>query len=142
MWKKIFDKKVSSDKESDLKIFESQNPFHILSDNPEETVQNIVKRNWLKNTPKKSLKKCKKCNFKRRSCAVDFSNCKTFHRPCTSCNKLGHNPKSMQCKSRRKIKEVKQPKNQKPRKAPKKCTMNKDILQLLRNWIDQIEHTV
>ena len=127
--KKLFcDKKTkisSSVLESCLKKFECQNSFQILSDNPEETVQKIIKRNMLKQTPKKSLKKCKNCNFKRRSCVVDISNCKTFNRPCLSCNKPGHNPKSLQCKVRGKGNIVKQTPNENGSEA---FSINRDIL--------------
>ena len=54
-----------------LEKFETKNRFDVLINNHEETVLKIIKRNSLSSTSKYLLKKCKKCNFKKRNCLVD-----------------------------------------------------------------------
>ena len=55
-------------------------------------------------SPKSSLKKCRFCNFKKRSCTLHKSNCTAVSSTCYSCNKAGHFPKSLNCKKTRRSK--------------------------------------
>ena len=118
-----------------VKRFESKNRFEVLISNPEEDVPKIVKRLILSNTSKRSLKKCKKCNFKRRDCLVDSAKCKASQRWCSKCKKHGHYPQSLYCKARKKIQsmiKIKVP-------AAKPFAFNADMLFLLNKRIDIIE---
>ena len=134
----------------DLSPFENKNQFGILTDNAEEKVENILKRVKLLNTSKRHLKKCKKCNFKKRSCLVDFSTCKSFDKFCSKCNKKGHFPQSQECKSRRKIKKENLQKTENPdgcrikkenlQQTQKPFDINPQILFLLKNKIHQLEY--
>ena len=52
--------------------------------------------------PRSTLKKCRFCNFKKRLCALNRSECSAFYRSCNSCKKKGHFPKSLNCTKTRK----------------------------------------
>ena len=51
--------------------------------------------------PKRFLKKCRNCGFKKRSCVRTKMSCKALQLTCYTCKKLGHFPKSLQCKRRK-----------------------------------------
>ena len=53
------------------------------------------------------LKKCRNCNHKKRSCLELRSNCNAFQRSCFGCKKIGHFPRSLNCKKTRNIKKSK-----------------------------------
>ena len=55
---------------------------------------------------KKRLKKCRFCGFKKRSCLIDSSGCKARQLNCVKCSKLGHFPKSLNCKFKKKVPEI------------------------------------
>ena len=82
---------------------ETLNRFQILEDNDLEDIESInrkYQRNVrFKTVAKKLLKKCKKCNFKKRNCTLDPLTCKAAHRTCWTCGKYGHNPQSQNCKA-------------------------------------------
>ena len=84
-----------------LKQFETKNSFEVLIDNPEENLEQIISRNKILSTPKKSLKRCRKCHFKRRACILDSSKCNSLQKCCRKCKKIGHLPKSINCKGRK-----------------------------------------
>ena len=123
-----------------LKRFETNNRFEVLLENPEENVQNVIKRNLLKQIPKKNLQKCKSCFFKRRSCIVDSFACKAYNRRCFTCNKLGHNPKSKKCTLQSKTTKTGKSSHQPTPQAPTKFSLSKTILKQIRNKIEHIEY--
>ena len=51
----------------------------------------------LKNIPKRFLKKCKLCCFKKRSCFLCPSLCTALNKNCFNCGIQGHFPKSKMC---------------------------------------------
>ena len=57
-----------------------------------------------------SRKKCKNCNFNSK-CHASKANCKAFDKRCFYCGKLGHFPKSMNCKKYRKNHQYKKKQN-------------------------------
>ena len=77
-----------------LRLFGTSNRFDILRDNTKEDITEMIN---ILNTPKRLLKKCKRCNKKRRACILDPSSCKTFDTPCSRCKKYGHCHKSINC---------------------------------------------
>ena len=115
-----------------LKIFETKNCFDVLEDNQEEDYQKILKRRSLLHISKKRLKKCKKCNFKRRSCLVDSTECKAHYRSCFKCKKQGHFPRSPQCKAGHKLKK-------KVSNVSKTFVLNKNTLFLVKKRIMELE---
>ena len=46
-------------------------------------------------------KKCRYCNFKKRSCFFNPHSCKAKQLRCYSCLKMGHFPQSLNCKARK-----------------------------------------
>ena len=68
-------------------------------------IQNSIIR-----TPKKKLKKCRFCNFKKRKCMLNYFSCKALQLSCTKCLKIGHFPQSLNCKARRKKRDYTQEK--------------------------------
>ena len=115
-----------------LNKFKTANRFDILRDNQEEDLLKILR------TTKRSLKKCRKCNFKKRTCILDPSSCKEARSICRKCERFGHFPQSVYCKA------------QKPRKqkhslantfhnCPHSQKYKEDILHLLNKRIDQLE---
>ena len=55
------------------------------------------------------LRKCKHCNFKRRSCMLDRLSCPALQKTCFACKKDGHFPKSINCKKSRMDKRSRTP---------------------------------
>ena len=88
-------------KDVTLDHFSTGNRYGLLVDNAEEDVFKIIRRNMVKDTPRKSLKKCRYCNYKKRTCFIDSFSCKARQRKCTLCNKRGHYPQSLNCKERK-----------------------------------------
>ena len=63
--------------------------------------KNICLQKWtLEVIPKKYLKKCRWCGYKKRRCFSNPNFCSAFNKECFSCNKVGHFPKSILCKSK------------------------------------------
>ena len=88
-------------KKDDL-IFDGDETFNllqILEDGVAEDFDEVIK---FEQIPKHQLKKCRKCNFKRRTCVVNITMCKANQKRCVSCQKAGHYPQSLNCKVRRK----------------------------------------
>ena len=83
-------KKMFNSKTLKWTKFFDNNPFEILMDNHEEGIKDIVKRNVILMTPKHCLKKCKRCNFKKRTCLFDSSTCKAAQQWCFNCTKKGY----------------------------------------------------
>ena len=55
----------------------------------------------LENIPRRFLKKCKFCGYKRRSCFLRPSPCKALDKTCFKCGIEGHFPKSKKCNGRK-----------------------------------------
>ena len=60
-------------KEGRIIQFKTKNRFETLQDNEEEDLEKLLKRLTILQTPKRFLKKCRYCNFKKRSCALNPS---------------------------------------------------------------------
>ena len=54
-----------------------------------------------KKSSKRRLKKCRYCNFKKRTCIVDPFSCKALKLKCFKCRRSGHFPQSLNCKARK-----------------------------------------
>ena len=91
-------------KSDSLGIFSVTNRYSLLEDNPEFEMERLMWRNKILITSKKKLKKCKFCNFKKRSCLLDPEQCKALYSQCFKCNKKGHFPASVNCQTHKKIK--------------------------------------
>ena len=63
---------------------------------------NSTVRNSVLKTPKRFLRKCRHCSFKKRTCVVDPFSCNARHKNCSVCFKVGHYPQSMNCKAKSK----------------------------------------
>ena len=74
----------------------------VKSHNPKEKIDAIVKTLDKVHLKKVHLNKCRNCNFKKRSCHLDSFSCTIFQKTCFACNKVGHFPKSLNCKKTRK----------------------------------------
>ena len=120
-----------------LTKFFDNNQFEILVDNPEEGINDIIARTVILRTPKHCLKKCKRCNFKKRTCVIDSYSCKVIQQNCLKCNKKGHFPQSPYCKAQKRSKATKETKLKKERIITK--ILDKNILELVAIKIDQLE---
>ena len=141
--------------------YEDHNTFEALKGNTIEDVTEIL--NILR-APKKSLKKCRRCNYKKRTCVLDPWACISYERKCNRCHKYGHSPKSLNCKINRKETELKLRKTRvenssdslKKKNFEKKSRINKhvptssktkvepinlsaELLVLIQNRIDELE---
>ena len=104
-WKEQKQEEKRSKKKSDsLEIFLVTNRYSLLEDNPEFEMERLMWRNKILITSKKKLKKCKFCNFKKRSCLLDPEQCKAIHSQCFKCSKKGHFPASINCQTHKKFK--------------------------------------
>ena len=113
--------------------FVTPNPFIIVENNAEEDLDSMIQ---IKKMPKHLLKKCKHCNFKKRSCVLDPSSCSALNETCFKCDKKGHFPQSICCKINKKSKKWKkiimpESKSSKP--------MSKEYFHLIEDRIDQLE---
>ena len=116
-----------------LKSFKTENRVDVLKGNEEMDLESVLKVNDILRKAKHSLKKCKKCNNKKRTCALDPKSCKATHSVCFKCRKIGHFPKSMSCKSNRVSKSKCSPYNQHSRQ------WKKDVLLLVTKRIYLLE---
>ena len=130
----------------DLSQLRTPNPFQILEDMDEDILPNLItiiktkqfetkliKTNQIK---KRCLKKCRHCNFKKRSCNLNFLNCVALSKICFRCGKNGHFPKSMNCKYNRKGEREKKIIDQERKKLP---VISMTVLTLVREKIKQLE---
>ena len=102
--KEIDQLEIQKIKRMKWKKFFNENLFEVLKDNHEESISDIITRNVILKTPKHCLKKCKRCNFKKRTCIFDASSCKAIQQMCLKCNKKGHYPQSPYCKASKRSK--------------------------------------
>ena len=77
------------------------NRFQLLEDRNEDELNDLIHIHRIQQTPRHKLKKCRKCNYKKRTCEIDSSKCKSNSKDCYACHKHGHFPNSMNCKKRR-----------------------------------------
>ena len=84
---------------TNLKQFETYNIYNLLI--PEYKIED-KKLDTVRILPRKKLRKCLKCGFKKRSCVLDPQNCTAMNNFCFRCERPGHFPKSMNCKSSKK----------------------------------------
>ena len=72
--RKRMQNKRMKESEDDRKIkvnkSKSVNLFDILREHPEEDISRILSRLEVLRIPRKSLQKCKKCNYKKRKCTL------------------------------------------------------------------------
>ena len=92
-------KRVEIYNDKTLVQFETSNPFKLLGIMNEDYLERTVSKVNLKSVPKCSLKKCRYCNYKKRSCGISSSSCVARIKKCFKCGKRGHYPQSMCCKA-------------------------------------------
>ena len=122
-----------------LKRFETANKFDVLRGNGESDLDKILKVNKILITPKHSLKKCRRCNFKKRTCIIDPGSCKASQFFCFRCNKFGHFPKSIFCKTRNKYKKNKVSKKYCYTNYEQSKQWKEDVYLLVMKRIHQLE---
>ena len=89
-------------KRNKLSCFQTLNRFQMLTDNPEDEMDKLMKRLDCVVANKKSLKRCRTCHFKKRQCILNPNLCTAINHVCSHCKKPGHFPKSLCCKKKRK----------------------------------------
>ena len=114
-----------------VKIF---NRFQLLEDKQNGDLQDLIRSIKIQKTPRHELKKCRKCNFKKRTCVINSSSCKSIKEVCYVCNKPGHFPNSMNCKKRRKSSMRK-----KDKKQSTYVKISKNDIKLIHKKIEEIE---
>ena len=77
-----------------LRMFASKSFLEKINDEGLSMMKQVCTLNTI---PKRFLKKCKLCCFKKRSCFACPSLCKAIDRTCYACGKQGHFPKSRYC---------------------------------------------
>ena len=117
-----------------------ENRFQVLQDNKEEDLNKIIWRSNIIRTERKKIKKCHKCNFKKRTCVLDPASCQASQKFCYFCKKKGHFPSSLCCKARRKkrAKQENNPKVQTNNQSQKR--LSKKIINLVKLRIQAIEN--
>ena len=143
---KLKQKKPEKDYVSNLKDnkkgwqkYETKNRFEVLKDNDEKDINKILTTNKVLKTPKSSLKKCKRCNFKKRSCILNPSSCKAINKSCIKCKKNGHYPQSPNCKAGPKVNKSKHSKNKIHSKNVEQRKLCLDSFFLINRRIIQLE---
>ena len=101
--KKVIVRQKSKTDKDELKFegIETYSQFKLLEEKSGKDKDLITEVKFEK-TPKRLLKKCRKCNFKKRTCFSNSSMCKASQKHCSTCQKVGHYPQSLNCKVRRK----------------------------------------
>ena len=93
-------------------------------------------------SPKHYLKRCRRCNFKKRICVLDPESCKAAQCFCFMCNKFGHFPKSIYCKGRNKSKKKNVSKKACQINHPQSKQWKKDVYLLVMKRINQVERSL
>ena len=75
---------------------------HILQDVDDESITKVLEKVQIMETPKRKLKKCRFCNFKKRSCLLNQGSCQAKKKSCWSCQKIGHFTQPICCKKEKK----------------------------------------
>ena len=128
-------KKVKMIHEDNLEQFETANPFECLNSINEDSLETVLDIN-MKSVPKKQLKKCRYCNYKKRSCDASSSSCIARIKICFKCGKRGHYPQSMCCRSSKTSQKAKVDINQDIRKHTE---FSKELLDMIKHKIRLIE---
>ena len=126
--------------ESCLIQFETINNFQVLVDIPDENewIGNCSHKTEIMKIPKQRLKKCRFCNFKKRSCQIDQESCEAKKKVCWNCKKPGHFTQSLCCKKRRTANKKKFPKSNTD--LPKSTLITKEHLILILRTIQKLEN--
>ena len=131
-------KTVEMVKDDSLKQFETVNPFKWFETLDEDCLEDAVSEVNMKSEPKHLLKKCRYCNYKKRSCDVDSFSCVAWIKKCFKCGKRGHYPQSMCCKASKSSQKVKlRLIDNQDMKQP--TEISKEMLHLIKYRISQIE---
>ena len=109
----------------------------ILRDIPDKCVFNFLHKLDIMKTPKQMLKKCRFCNFKKRSCLLEPESCQAKKKVCWNCEKLGHFTQSLCCKKRQRSTRRKLVKVY--TKEPKSTLLTKENLNLILRRIEKLE---
>ena len=99
---KKMERRVKKQKTERVETF---NKLALLVDNSEEDLSKRIVNFEIDKTPKHQLKKCRKCNYKKRTCTLNSLSCKACQNVCSFCLKHGHFPQSIDCKKRKKMKQ-------------------------------------
>ena len=86
----------------DISLLEGDRCFAMSIKKEEENLKKNINGGLILNVPKKCLKKCRSCNYKKRTCALNPWSCKAQNLICYKCSRYGHFPRSMNCKGGRK----------------------------------------
>ena len=120
-----------------LNCFHTLNRFELLCDNPEDDIEKVIKRSCIVIANKKSLNKCRRCNFKKRQCILNPGFCTAIDKICAHCKKVGHFPSSLCCLKRRKTQEKKNVKMIKPKSSQQ--VISKKNMKLINSRIKQLD---
>ena len=88
---------------SNVKRYASKPCIDFLRTCIDEKLSMIINNYAAENIPKRYLKRCRICGFKKRSCVTSRMPCKALKKICYACEKLGHFPKSIRCKRKKTI---------------------------------------
>ena len=124
-------------KANSLDYFQSSNIISISENNSEGDIEKTKSRSNIFSMKKVLPKKCRSCNYKKRSCLLNRSSCSAFLKSCFSCHKKGHFPKSLNCKRSRAKKQSKRTAINHPRTSVKQIT--EEDLELVNKRIKQLE---
>ena len=117
---------------------ELSNLCQTLEDKSED-LNILINEVKIEQTPKRLLKKCRKCNFKKRTCFLNSSKCKASLRSCFACHKVGHYPQSSDCKVRRRRSLNRCPQTCLTNLASKPIRINLKSMELIKAKIHQLE---
>ena len=79
-----------SNQQENIRPYVSLIYLKTLSNNEGESLE----RYSTNDIPRKFLKKCRWCGFKKRKCLMNPKLCSALHKQCYRCSKRGHFPKS------------------------------------------------
>ena len=86
---KKMERRVKKQKTERVETF---NKLALLVDNSEEDLSKRIVNFEIDKTPKHQLRKCRKCNYKKRTCTLNSFSCKASQNVCSFCLKPGHFP--------------------------------------------------
>ena len=96
----------------------------------------MIRKLNIQTTQKRFLKKCRYCNFKKRSCVSNVSSCPALHSNCFKCHKQGHFPQSVCCKAK---KDSQTKKNKTTKNLVKRSPLTEEVIGMVRQRIQQLE---
>ena len=100
-WKNEILVKSKTNPKQSFRHLQTEKQIKNLRNNSEDDI-NFIKQLDILQINKPDLKKCKRCNFKKRRCALDQFACNATNKCCFRCKKVGHFPQSLCCRKRRK----------------------------------------